>query len=221
MPEINSQEQYDSGFDQTQGEVAERFAEAQGRNWKNESLAEQDVNVNEVPDVPEGAHLPRSSDDAGKTWGEAGGGMWGGEKSIDAHRGNSEWYSNNAEAYDHTKGEPIRYEGGKPDFTPYVEKTALTEQTGDNARDFASADRSLARQEAWVKPDGAPNASEAARFRKENDLTWHHNQDQRTMEAVPRDVHESAPHTGGAAISRTEVGRTREVSENSRHRYET
>ena len=73
---------------------------------------------------------------------------------------------------------------GFPDFTPYATHTYLFEHgfTGDRAKDFRLADKAM----GWTKrPDG---------------YTWHHAEDGRTLQLIPRDLHLAVRHTGGHAV---------------------
>ncbi|KIE05765.1 hypothetical protein NF27_CY00010 [Candidatus Jidaibacter acanthamoeba] len=48
-------------------------------------------------------------------------------------------------------------------------------------------------------------ANEAAGFKKTPDnYTWHHHEDGKTMELVPKDLHNAIQHTGGASKLRHE-----------------
>lgn len=38
------------------------------------------------------------------------------------------------------------------------------------------------------------------KYRKENDLVWHHHQDTGRMQLINKDVHDAVKHTGGYAI---------------------
>jgi uncharacterized protein len=55
---------------------------------------------------------------------------------------------------------------------------------GDRNRDFPRTDRA---------------AGITKKYRLENNLTWHHHQNGRTMQLVPTDLHEAVRHTGGVA----------------------
>jgi hypothetical protein len=78
-------------------------------------------------------------------------------------------------------------EEGFPDFKPY-EKTSVKVEglTGENGPDFRKANQAAGYKRT---PEG---------------YTWHHNQDGKTMQLVPTDLHDAVPHTGGAAILRSQ-----------------
>jgi len=69
---------------------------------------------------------------------------------------------------------------GYPDFSSVSQKDVQITQTGDNWKDFAAADKA-----AGIK----------AKFRQENNLTWHHHhQDGTTMQLVPKTIHAQTGH---------------------------
>ena len=74
---------------------------------------------------------------------------------------------------------------GFPDFSPYaVTKVDMPDLTGNRRIDAA-----LANQHAGLM--STPQV-----------YSWHHVEDTETMLLVPRDLHETVRHTGGAAILR-------------------
>ena len=76
-------------------------------------------------------------------------------------------------------------ERGFPDFSPHAKaEVELSGLTGNYAKDAAAANRAV---ELDRTPDG---------------YVWHHVEDGRTMQLVPRDIHNAARHTGGAAVIR-------------------
>ncbi|XXY20357.1 RHS repeat-associated core domain-containing protein [Sorangium sp. So ce216] len=76
---------------------------------------------------------------------------------------------------------------GFPDFSPFAKaRVEIEGLTGNYARDAAMANRAVGLK---ATPDG---------------YVWHHVEDARTMLLVPRDIHQTARHTGGAAIIRSD-----------------
>lgn len=73
-------------------------------------------------------------------------------------------------------------EEGYPDFSPYAIKTVEIDMTGDRYSDFQKANEAAELEET---PEG---------------FTWHHNQDCKTMQLVPSDLHNQIQHTGGVSI---------------------
>lgn len=119
--------------------------------------------------------------------------------------GNSGWKSTKPEVNAVTGGEPVPFKNNNPDFSKWTEKdgTAKINVTGDNSKDFRQADKIFAERKGWLKSDGTPNASAAARYRQQNELTWHHVEDMETMQLVPRALND-IPHSGGAAGKRNQ-----------------
>jgi hypothetical protein len=81
-------------------------------------------------------------------------------------------------------------------------------QTG-TAMDFELADQvgaaeAFRRNPAKFGTKGGPPPDVQAfkDYRREFEFTWHHKEDGQTMQLVPRDLHSSLPHIGGASLSR-------------------
>lgn len=73
----------------------------------------------------------------------------------------------------------VEYEGDEPNYDKYARQQVDIEgMTGDCTTDFTKADNSA--------PLG----------RKKRGNTWHHKQNMRTMQEVPRDIHERFTHYG-------------------------
>jgi hypothetical protein len=122
------------------------------------------------------------------------GGKWLGEP------GDSPWQSSNPLVNRDTQGKPIPFKKGYPDFGEWSRKNYEFENLcGNNDIDFSLADKRLAEEL------GFKNQSEATRYRINNKLTWHHHQDGKTMQLVPRGVHNFTPHSGGASGLRSEL----------------
>ncbi|MBI1907145.1 MAG: HNH endonuclease [Rhodocyclales bacterium] len=68
---------------------------------------------------------------------------------------------------------------GYPDFSGVAKATVTINQTGTRAGDFAAANKAAG---IGRTPEG---------------YTWHHHQDGKTMQLVPRDIHALTGHTGG------------------------
>ena len=127
-------------------------------------------------------------------------GRWGGAE------GNSPWYSKVDEVNTVTKGAPVPFRNGYPDFAQWsVAKVRSHNLSGFNEADFPLADRALAMAKGWLKRDGTPNASAAARFRQANGLTWHHVPGGDDLLLVPTPLHANVPHIGGASDLRSVV----------------
>jgi hypothetical protein len=72
---------------------------------------------------------------------------------------------------------------GYPDFSNYSKSTVEIQQTGNYAADFKKANAAAGFD---TTPEG---------------YTWHHHQNGRTMQLVPKDVHRMTAHTGGRALT--------------------
>lgn len=87
----------------------------------------------------------------------------------------------------------VTYKNGYPDFSAhkYNGSSGRSEVTIDMAgdkTDFARANKEAGFGEAqYSHPDG---------------YTWHHHENQKTMQLIKTDVHDAAPHTGGASSAR-------------------
>jgi filamentous hemagglutinin len=124
-------------------------------------------------------------------------GRWTGEV------GNSGWMSSKPEVRAITKGEPVPFKDGYPDFSKWkVAEVEIPRVTGQYKADFKAADEIFARQRGWLKPNGEPNVSASERYRKSQDLTWHHVENSNRLELVPKALHKPVPHTGSASQAR-------------------
>ena len=128
--------------------------------------------------IPESDYVPQKNNPEGMTWGE----IMGREK-IDG----------------------ISYRDGEPDFSEVARDTVEIDDFGtDRNENFSQADEKLSgkwNQEAKDgKTDWTPR--DVANYRRENGLTWHERSDMRTMDLVPRDVHNNMPHSGGISVAK-------------------
>lgn len=85
----------------------------------------------------------------------------------------------------------INYKDGEPDFNEVskgqVEIEPFSSERSDN---FNKADIELSKQKGC-------NPEEVAKWRKDNNYTWHECKDMKTMQKVPNEVHANIPHSGG------------------------
>ena len=73
-------------------------------------------------------------------------------------------------------------EKGFADYKPYTKKEVQVEGlTGKHSSDFNKANKVAGYTET------------------PKDYTWHHHQDGKTMQLVPRDIHKAVAHTGGVS----------------------
>ncbi len=133
-------------------------------------------------------------------------GEWSGE------RGNSTWVPD--PEYIPQKGNPegktwqeilekngiegIEFKDGEPDFSEISKGDVKIEPFSENRSDnFDKADIELAKQKGCTP-------EEVAKWRKENDYTWHECKDMETMQKVPCEVHNNIPHSGGISEKKKE-----------------
>lgn len=74
---------------------------------------------------------------------------------------------------------------GHPDFSPYkIDQVQWPRRFSGTHKDEAKANEKAGRDRT---PDG---------------YTWHHHEDKKTMQLIPRDMHEAVRHAGGRALLR-------------------
>jgi hypothetical protein len=129
-------------------------------------------------------------------------------------RGDAGFLPHDAAARRVTKGKPVRFKNGYPDFGPYVhyldkarkKKCEVKEPKllGENESDARLADEALVKK---FKKD-LKDRAQVKRLREQlgHELTWHHNEDRCTMELVPAALHSNVPHEGGASKIRKQGG---------------
>lgn len=95
--------------------------------------------------------------------------------------------------------EGIEYKDGYPDFSPISKGDVKVEPFTENRdKNFRQADEKLA--DKWnneSKDDRSWTARDISNWRKENGYTWHECEDCKTMQLVPKEVHNNTPHAGG------------------------
>lgn len=89
--------------------------------------------------------------------------------------------------------EGIEYKDGDPDFSPISKgEVEIDDFTDDRQSNFAQADEALAKQKGCSPED-------VKKWREENGYTWHECRDCKTMQKVPREVHNNMDHSGGVS----------------------
>ncbi|HLG54765.1 MAG TPA: DUF4157 domain-containing protein [Vicinamibacterales bacterium] len=132
-------------------------------------------------------------------------GKWG--VNGDGVAGQGPWYPDDKHAaYAFTKGQPINYENGFPNLTPWAD-THISITMKGNAEDFIEADRlgaelAFKRDPAQFGTNGAPDPAKFTAYRRDTGFTWHHKENGTTMQLVPTALHASIPHLGGSSLSR-------------------
>mgnify|MGYP002641334182 CR=1 FL=1 len=89
------------------------------------------------------------------------------------------------------EGVPIK-ENGCPDFSQWAEAEVEIDMKGDHYHDYKAANRA-----AGFEGAGARSPKEG--------YSWHHSEDGKTMQLVPRDLHGDVKHIGGAAVARAKT----------------
>jgi hypothetical protein len=95
--------------------------------------------------------------------------------------------------------ESIPFKDGYPDFSGVAEETVeIKDFTTYRPANFSQADEQFA-EKRGCSPE------EACQYRKDNRLTWHECEDQKTMQLVPSEVHNNIPHSGGVAEAKKQA----------------
>lgn len=85
----------------------------------------------------------------------------------------------------------IEFKDGDPDFSPVAQHEVKIENfTEDRSKNFAQADKKLA-EELGISP------REVKELREKEGYTWHECKDCKTMQLVPKEIHNNIPHAGG------------------------
>ncbi len=141
-------------------------------------------------------HLPRT----GGSWdGEVGNSNWiPDDDVVPKNRNNSnpegKAWGEIKEKYDF---EGVRYNNGYADFSEFSKGTVeignFTSERTAKGGNFEQANQKLAEQRGC-------SVEEVKKWMEENNYTWHECEDCKTMQKVPREVHNNIPHTGGVSI---------------------
>lgn len=128
-----------------------------------------------------------------------GNGKWLGEV------GNSEFRPNKMEAKEVLKSAGISgidYKDGNPVFDKVAEaKVTIDNMTSERASNFRYADKACAEKWNIEGRNGKTDwtRSDVREWRHNNKFSWHEEIDKKTMDLVPRAVHEECKHFGGVA----------------------
>lgn len=95
--------------------------------------------------------------------------------------------------------EGIPFKDGDPDFSEVtIDEVKIDDFTTERRKNFPQADEKLAEKWTAEQKDGKEwTPRDVANWRKDNDCTWHECSDMKTMQLVPREVHNNIPHAGG------------------------
>ncbi len=120
-------------------------------------------------------------------------GAWKGES------GNGKWYSDKKDVIEITKGKPVVFKNGRPDFSPWQAGKPMKFKKGE--LDGTKKDFSIM-YERIAKAKGFKNKTQAEKYIKhELKLTPHH-LDNKTIQFIPTKLHGNIPHVGSASDMR-------------------
>ncbi|MBB3005271.1 filamentous hemagglutinin [Paraburkholderia tropica] len=111
--------------------------------------------------------------------------------------GDSNWISSNPAVNTITKGQPIPFKSGYPDFSQWSQGTFEIENMTGQSSDFGLV------YDAVSEQFGLGSRTAGQDLLKELGLTPHHVEDGVTIQLVPSDLHGNVPHIGGASRLRT------------------
>ena len=169
---------------------------------KDTVFSEEDIDMDDVLDE-EDDYLISLTEDYEKL--VSGCPIDGHNGSWDELRGNSMWRPDreavptrfNPEKYtwgkilDKYGIEGIEYQEGDPSFSCISKGVVEIEDfSSDRPSNFAQADEALAKQKGC-------SPGEVKRWREDNGYTWHECRDCKTMQKVPREIHNNMDHSGG------------------------
>lgn len=126
-------------------------------------------------------------------------GTWSGEI------GNSRLYPNKRETkedlekYDQSF---IEYKDGNPDFSRVSEATVIIEDmTSYRPSNFKQADIKCSEQWNKIEREGRTDWTprDVKQWRQDNKYSWHERIDRKTMDLVPRAIHDECKHFGGCS----------------------
>ncbi|VEJ08715.1 HNH endonuclease [Actinobacillus delphinicola] len=101
----------------------------------------------------------------------------------------------------------VPFKDGYPDLSQVAKESIQIDDFGI-ARDenFDQADEKTAKKWDEEKKDGKTwTADDVAKWRKENNYTWHECEDCCTLQLVPTEIHNNIPHSGGISLKKAEL----------------
>ena len=106
------------------------------------------------------------------------------------------------EILDKNNVEFIEYRKGEPDFSPISKGTVKIKNFTDirygKDHNFDQADGELAKKLNCTK-------EEVFRYRVDNNLTYHERLDCKTMDLVPKEIHDNISHSGGISVYKAKM----------------
>lgn len=96
----------------------------------------------------------------------------------------------------------ITFKNNEPNFSEVSKGTVkINSFTVDRNKNFVQADKKFAEANNMTP-------QEAKQYRKEHRLTWHERSDMKTMDLVPREIHDAIKHSGGIAKAKRLMNET-------------
>ena len=142
--------------------------------------------------------IPRTD---GKWSGEAGNSNWHPDKDLIPKKFNDTqktW----GKILEENKIDSISFKEGEPDFSVISKGTVEIESFSDVrygvGGNFDQANHQLADYKGCTK-------QEVQNWMKENNYTWHERSDCRTMDKVPREIHNNINHSGGISVIKKQI----------------
>lgn len=151
-------------------------------------------------DIPDLRNCPIEKDGFGHWEGERGQSMWIPEDEYvppDKNGRNNPDEKSWGQLKDDYDIEGIPFNDGEPDFSEVSvgEPITIDEFSDDRAKNFEKADEQYYQE----NKDQFESADDVESYRDENNLTWHEHRDCKTMEMVPREIHDNVSHRGGVS----------------------
>ncbi|MGO1136279.1 T7SS effector LXG polymorphic toxin [Bacillus subtilis] len=109
--------------------------------------------------------------------------------------GNGKWYSDKPEVNEVTKGEPVAFKNGRPDFSPWTEATIKFKQGELNG----SQDDFTKVYEKIKEMKGFKSNNQAKEWLRDVKKVTPHHFDGNTIQLVPTKLHKNIPHIGSAS----------------------
>ncbi|MEG8304531.1 T7SS effector LXG polymorphic toxin [Bacillus mojavensis] len=109
--------------------------------------------------------------------------------------GNGKWYSDKPEVNEVTKGEPVVFKNGRPDFSPWTEATIKFKpgELNGSQDDFTRV------YERIKEMKGFKSNNQAKEWLRDVKKVTPHHFDGNTIQLVPTKLHKNIPHIGSAS----------------------
>ena len=100
--------------------------------------------------------------------------------------------------------EGVEFKNGFPDFSPFSQETIRIDNiTTSREGTFRKAFEAMAEKWNKEKKDGRSDwtSRDVKDWKRDNNLDFHECEDGKTIQAVPHEVHDNIPHTGGHSLA--------------------